>query len=194
MQQWDAEPAPRALRPLRPATTPRWSGTSGHDAPRAGSYSAISLFIIHRFWENARISFEVRPPAKPLRPRKLGQLPTAWGALLRGLRPRESLSTQWGGGRASARPEGLWAAFPLLPACAVVGQHTGAGVADIAVRPCAVGHPVINDHAGLTGVVFLKKLTVEQAFLGKGAAVAVAAAALGKLAVRAYSFRSSTIE
>ena len=52
------------------------------------------------------------------------------------------------------------------------------------MRPCAVGHPVVNDHAGLTGVVFLKKLTVEQAFLGKGAAVAVAAAALGKLAVR----------
>ena len=31
--------------------------------------------------------------AKPLRPRRLGQLPTAWGASLRGLCPRESLPT-----------------------------------------------------------------------------------------------------
>ena len=28
-------------------------------------------------------------PTKPLRPRKLGQLPTAWGAFLRGRSPRE---------------------------------------------------------------------------------------------------------
>ena len=31
---------------------------------------------------------------KPLRPRRLGQLPTAWGAFLRGLCPRESLPSQ----------------------------------------------------------------------------------------------------
>ena len=34
---------------------------------------------------------------KPLRPRKLGQLPAKRGAFLRELCPRESLLTQWGG-------------------------------------------------------------------------------------------------
>lgn len=32
--------------------------------------------------------------AEPLRPRKLGQFPTSWGAFFRGLRPRKSLPLQ----------------------------------------------------------------------------------------------------
>ena len=34
MQQWDAKPAPRTFPSLRPATTPRWSGTSGPSPTR----------------------------------------------------------------------------------------------------------------------------------------------------------------
>ena len=34
MQQWDAKPAPRTFPSLRPATTPRWSGTPGPSPTR----------------------------------------------------------------------------------------------------------------------------------------------------------------
>ena len=43
-------------------------------------------FCSGRVGDRERVATE--SPSKPLRPRKLGQLPTAWGAFLRGRSPR----------------------------------------------------------------------------------------------------------
>ena len=53
MQQWDAGTAPRAGRPLRPATTPRWSGTAAAAArgaqapPFSHSLTRSSLLCVN---------------------------------------------------------------------------------------------------------------------------------------------------
>ena len=73
--------------------------------------------------------------------------------------------------------------FPFIARLRRSLPARGAGVVDIAVGPCLIGHPVIDDHLGLTGIILLKNFTVQQAFFGKRAGVGVLAALLGKVAV-----------
>ena len=50
---------------------------------------------------------------------------------------------------------------------AVVRQHTGGGVVDVAAGPCLVGHPEIDDGSALIVIIFLENFAVEQALLRK---------------------------
>ena len=68
----------------------------------------------------------------------------------------------------------------LHPAGAVVGQDAGGGVLDVAALPGLVRHPEILDHFRLAGVIFLKNIAVEEAFLRKRLCEAVFFAALGE--------------
>ena len=44
---------------------------------------------------------------------------------------------------------------------AVVCQHTGGGVVDVAAGPCLVGHPEIDDGSALIVIIFLENFAVE---------------------------------
>ena len=57
--------------------------------------------------------------SKPLRPRRLGQLPTAWGAFCAGF-AREKASSRSGEVTSEAKSEGLLALAPAVPL-----PHTG---------------------------------------------------------------------
>ena len=67
-----------------------------------------------------------------------------------------------------ANAERIQNGLALHTGSAVVCQHAGRGVVDVAVGPCLVGHPEAHDGAALVVVVFLEDLAVEQALLGKG--------------------------
>ena len=95
MQQWDAKPAPRTFPSLRPATTPRWSGTPGPSPTRRSLLCEIS-FIIHGFWGNARESFCKGQRAKPFRPCFARPPPHLWGGFLAGKARAIRRPTQWG--------------------------------------------------------------------------------------------------
>ena len=70
-----------------------------------------------------------------------------------------------------------------MTARTVVGQDTGGRVVDVAALPCLVRHPEVDDHVGLTRIIFFKDLTVEQRFLRKRLRVRIALAAQLKLRV-----------
>ena len=158
MQQWDAKPAPRTFPSLRPATTPRWSGTSGPSPTRR------SLLCENNF----NYTWILGKCKRKLFVKVNGQYPSG---LVNSASSPNGVPFCAGFAREKASPSGEVAerqrwpegfrAFPLLPACAVVCQHAGAGIVDITVRPCLVGHPVIDDHLGLTGIILLKNFTVQ---------------------------------
>ena len=50
----------------------------------------------------------------------------------------------------------------LLTALAVVGQYPGGRVIHVAAGPGPVGHPEVLDHPGLTGIMLLEDLPIEQ--------------------------------
>ena len=69
----------------------------------------------------------------------------------------------------------------LFSALAVVREHAGGRVVDIAARPGLVGHPETDNHLGFIGIVLFEYLAVEQGFLCKRFRVGVLFALLFKL-------------
>ena len=57
-------------------------------------------------------------------------------------------------------------------ALTVVGEDPGGGIVHVAALPGPVGHPEVPDHPGLTGIILLEDLPVQQAHLDGGRAVA----------------------
>ena len=83
----------------------------------------------------------------------------------------------------------------LFSAVAVVAQHPGGGVFDVAAGPGAVGHPEARHHPGLTGVIPLKQFPVEQTLFGKGSGETVLGGAAGNLFDRlAYGYVIDMLE
>ena len=97
--------------------------------------------------------------AKPLRPRRLGQLPTAWGAFCAGF-AREKASSRSGEVTSEAKSEGLFGAAHqhlTLSGCALrtenagtsQWQHCGPGM------PGPYGSTKKVPHAFLRGALFI---------------------------------------
>ena len=71
----------------------------------------------------------------------------------------------------------------LLTAFSVIREDAGGRVIYVTAFPGLVGHPEGGNHLGLTGIVFLEDLAIEQRLFGERTSVGIFPDLFGKLRV-----------